>query len=361
MKFRYIFPALFIFISATAIAQPVAKFQFAEETFDFGDIKEEAGPVQHKFVFTNAGDVPLIIKGVRSSCGCTTPAWSKEPVPPGEKGFIVAKYNPRNRPGAFRKSLTITANTDPPTKVLYIKGMVERKQRTPADVYRHKIGALRFRYQALNMGRVTTEKPMTRSFDVYNEGDKPVTFLDKVVKPNHITVSFQPQIIPPKGTGKIIVTYNAKMKNDLGFVSDVLKIYTDEEQNNEKSLRVVASIEEYFPPMTAEQLAKAPRMKFESTEHDFGNIKKGSIVETTFSFTNTGKSILNIRKLKPNCGCTVSQMEKYDYAPGESGTIKVKFNSTGRRGSQQKSVVIFSNDPHAPTQRLIIKARVLEN
>ena len=113
--------------------------------------------------------------------------------------------------------------------------------------------------------------------------------------------------------------------------------------------------------MTAEQLAKAPRMKFEKTEHDFGNIKKGSIVETEFTFTNTGKSPLNIRKLKPNCGCTVSNLDKYDFAPGEKGTIKVKFNSAGRRGNQQKSVVIFTNDPHAPTQRLIIKARVLDS
>ena len=110
--------------------------------------------------------------------------------------------------------------------------------------------------------------------------------------------------------------------------------------------------------MTPQQLAQAPKMQFEETMFDFGNVKKNTTTGTEFIFTNSGKSPLNIRAVKPNCGCTVPKLEKYDFAPGESGSIKVEFNSTGRRGNQQKSIVIFSNDPTAPTQRLIIKAKV---
>ena len=146
MKCRIFLATLFLFSISVASAQEKAKFSFAEETFDFGSIKEKNGPVDHKFVFTNKGNAPLLIQGVRASCGCTTPAWSKEPIPPGEKGFVTAKYNPKNRPGSFRKSLTITSNADPASKVLYIKGMVESKPRTAADLYRFKIGDLRFKY-----------------------------------------------------------------------------------------------------------------------------------------------------------------------------------------------------------------------
>jgi len=358
MKSKILFSIVFVFLSTVIFAQQSAKFTFEEETFDFGSIKEENGPVEHKFVFTNAGDNPLIIQGVRASCGCTTPAWSKEPIPPGEKGFVMAKYNPKNRPGSFRKSLTITSNANPSSKVIYIQGMVETKPRTAADVYRFKIGDLRFRYQTMNMGKVTTEKPLTRSFDVYNDGEKDIIFQDEVQKPENITISFQPNVLAPKTPGKLIITYNGKMKNDYGFVSDPIRIYTNEEKESEKSLRVIATIEEYFPPMTQEQLAQAPRLEFERTEFDFGMVKKNTSVSTDFVFTNTGKSPLNIRALKPNCGCTVSTLEKYDFAPGESGTMHVEFNSTGRRGTEQKSIVIFSNDPSAPTQRLVIKAKV---
>jgi len=357
MKSRIILSVVF-FLSFTSLFAQKAKFVFEEETFDFGSIKEENGSVDHKFVFTNSGDAPLVIQGVRASCGCTTPAWTKQPVPPGEKGFVTAKYNPKNRPGSFRKSLTITSNADPASKVIYIKGMVESKPKTAADMYRYKIGDLRFRYQTMNMGKVTTEKPLTRSFDVYNDGENPITFIDKVQKPDHVSISFQPNVIVAKSKGKLVVTYNGKMKNDFGYVSDPVKIYTDEEKDAEKSLRIIATIEEYFAPLTQEQLSQAPKLKFEEMTHDFGSMKKNMTASTEFVFTNTGQSPLNIRAMKPNCGCTITKLEKYDFAPGESGSIKVDFNSTGRRGSQQKSIVIFSNDPSAPTQRLIIKARV---
>ena len=357
MKSRVYLLVIFCSTLTSAFAQN-AKFDFEEETFDFGDIKEENGSVSHKFVFTNDGDAPLIIQGVRASCGCTTPAWTKDPVPPGEKGFVTAKYNPKNRPGSFRKSLTITSNADPSSKVIYIKGMVETKPRTAADLYRFKIGDLRFRYQTMNMGKVTTEKPLTRSFDVYNDGEKEITFKGEVQKPEHVSIGFQPDVLSPKTKGKLVVTYNGKMKNDYGYVSDPVKIFTDEDKNAEKSLRIIATIEEHFAPMTPQELAQAPKMQFEETMFDFGNLKKNTTVSTEFLFTNSGKSALNIRAVKPNCGCTVPRLEKYDYAPGESGSIKVEFNSTGRRGSQQKSIVIFSNDPSAPTQRLIIKAKV---
>jgi hypothetical protein len=359
MKYR-LFLSIFLLLSmASAFAQK-AKFAFEEETFDFGTIKEEHGAVEHKFVFTNTGDSPLVIQGVRASCGCTTPAWTKDPVPPGERGFVTAKYNPKNRPGSFRKSMTITSNAEPASKVIFIKGMVESKPKSATDLYRYKIGDLRFRYQTMNMGKVTTEKPLIRTFDIYNDGEKELTFSEKVLKPDHITVSFQPNVLAPKTKGKLIVSYNGKMKGDYGYVSDAIRIYTDEAHEAEKPLRVIATIEEYFAPLTQEQLAQAPQLKFEETTHDFGSIKKNMSVSTEFKFTNTGKLPLNIRAMKPNCGCTISKLEKFDYAPGESGTLKVEFDSTGRRGSQHKSIVIFSNDPRAPTQRLIIKAKIQE-
>jgi len=359
IKLRIIFLLVFLFTVVSLSAQS-PQIGFVEETFDFGKIEEKNGSVQHKFVFTNTGDSPLVIQNVKASCGCTTPAWTKDPVPPGEKGFVTAKYNPKNRPGSFRKSLTVKSNAEPADKMIFIKGMVDAKPRTAADMYRYKLGGLRFRYQTMNMGKVTTEIPLTRSFEVYNDSDENIAFLDNTLKPEHISVSFQPNILAPKSKGKILISYNAKIKSDFGYVSDAIRIYTDESEESEKSLRVIATIEEYFAPMTLEELAQAPQLKFEETTHDFGSIKKNVSLTTEFKFTNTGKSPLNIRAMKPNCGCTISKLEKYDFAPGESGVLEVEFDSTGRRGSQQKSIVIFSNDPQAPTQRLIIKAKVQE-
>ena len=65
-----------------AIGTDNAVFEWVAQVHDFGKIKQGT-PVSHEFKFTNKGKVPLIIANVRASCGCTTPDWSKDPVPPG--------------------------------------------------------------------------------------------------------------------------------------------------------------------------------------------------------------------------------------------------------------------------------------
>ena len=46
-------------------ALPVISFKETEH--DFGTVKEEAGPLEHKFVFTNTGDEPLKLIKVKST------------------------------------------------------------------------------------------------------------------------------------------------------------------------------------------------------------------------------------------------------------------------------------------------------
>lgn len=101
------------------------ELKFNEIEFDFGEIKEMEGKVSHKFVFTNNSKKSIQILTVKPSCGCTTPDWSKKEVKPGKEGFIVAEYNPKGRPGVFRKSLSVVTS-DNKRSVIFIKGKVSR-------------------------------------------------------------------------------------------------------------------------------------------------------------------------------------------------------------------------------------------
>lgn len=93
--------------------------------YNFGDIQENKGKVSHKFSFTNNGKESIRILTVKPSCGCTTPNWSKDEIKPGKKGFIIAEYNPKGRPGVFRKSLSVITN-DNRRSLIFIKGKVVR-------------------------------------------------------------------------------------------------------------------------------------------------------------------------------------------------------------------------------------------
>ena len=100
-----------------------------------------------------------------------------------------------------------------------------------------------------------------------------------------------------------------------------------------------------------------PRIKFDKTEHDFGTISEGDVVETVFTFTNTGKSELIIASAKGSCGCTVPEWPKEPILPGEEGQILVKFNSTSRTNLQQKQVTLVTNT-ETGKEILTIKAQV---
>ena len=99
---------------------------FKEEQFDFGEI-EQGTHVEHLFTFTNTGDAPLVITDARSSCGCTVPEYTKEPVAPGEKGELLVKFDGSGR-GTVSKVITLITNTEKGTERLQIRATVNTKQ-----------------------------------------------------------------------------------------------------------------------------------------------------------------------------------------------------------------------------------------
>lgn len=102
---------------------PEPKMEFEEVIWDFGRITE-GEVVTHTFNFTNTGNETLVITKCTASCGCTTPKCTSDPVPPGEDGEIVVKFDSHNRTNSQTKNITILANTVPPENVITIKAHV---------------------------------------------------------------------------------------------------------------------------------------------------------------------------------------------------------------------------------------------
>ena len=99
-----------------------ATIDFESKVVDYGTIEHNANGVR-KFVFTNNGTEPLIIKKAKGSCGCTVPTWSREPIAPGATSEIGVKYA-TTRVGKFTKTITLTTNADKKPVILTIKGEV---------------------------------------------------------------------------------------------------------------------------------------------------------------------------------------------------------------------------------------------
>lgn len=79
------------------------------------------------------------------------------------------------------------------------------------------------------------------------------------------------------------------------------------------------------------------------TIYNFGKAKEGEIVEYNYRFKNTGSKPLIVVKATASCGCTVPEKPDQPILPGETGFIKVKFDSKGRVGHADKKIMVISN------------------
>ncbi len=103
-----------------------AKIFFAETQHDFGKVKS-GEKVEYTFKFDNKGTQPLVIKDVKTSCGCTAAVVSKSTIKPGEQGSIKVDFDTKNREGRNSKSITIVSNdTKEPNKVITIYADVQK-------------------------------------------------------------------------------------------------------------------------------------------------------------------------------------------------------------------------------------------
>ena len=98
---------------------------FEESQFDFGTI-DQGTNVEHVFKFKNTGEAPLLIVNAKSSCGCTVPEYTKEPVAPGDSGELLVKFNGSGQ-NQVSKTVTLTTNTKAGTETLTIKAFVSPK------------------------------------------------------------------------------------------------------------------------------------------------------------------------------------------------------------------------------------------
>lgn len=107
----------------TAPVGPTTSITFEETEFNYGKVKD-GEKVRHEYKFTNTGKEPLIITNAKGSCGCTVPEWPKEPIAVGGTGKILVEFDSKGKTGPQTKNVTVTANTDPPQTIIYIKGEV---------------------------------------------------------------------------------------------------------------------------------------------------------------------------------------------------------------------------------------------
>lgn len=100
-----------------------AKITFKEKTHRFPKTKEGV-LLEHDYTFTNTGNEPLIIDGIKVTCTCTKFTYPKTPILPGEKGVIHVSFDTNKKYEWQNRTLVISSNAEKPTSIIRFKVMV---------------------------------------------------------------------------------------------------------------------------------------------------------------------------------------------------------------------------------------------
>ena len=336
----------FIFIYSTLhLSAQENNLKFKGTTIYWGKIEENKLPINTTFSYINNGKMSVKIIDIKTSIDCKISNWDKKTsIKPGASGFITIIYGNKNI-GAFNEKVLLKTDELGSKEIsLSFGGEIVPRKKTQADFYTIKNGALSFVKNSLDFGEIKNSFKKTDTLYFTNNSKKTIALESSSLNPPFASIQFSTTEIKPSAIEKIIVTYNANLRNTFGKTKDTINIQTDDETNPLKTIYLTADIFEDFSKIKPDKLKILPEAYLENTNYDFRYVKKGTDVKAVFIIKNKGKTQLLIRKIDVSCDCIkVNYPDKIRY--DRDSPIELTINTTYLKGNIHETVTLITNDP----------------
>ncbi len=360
LKFALLVAAL-LGLSALGVSaqrqQNTSALQFVEKEWDFGRIEEAAGPVSHTFTFKNTSAQPVVIERVVTSCGCTTPQYSRQPVRPNSESTITITYDPDGRPGRFSREVSIISGGGKNRNTITIKGVVNPRPRSLADDYPYAFGhGLRGETSHQGFGYVAQGGTKSVTVDIANDSEAAVQLGYEWEARSGLLHVAMPQTLGPQERGQVTLTYDLTTTEHYGELSDRVRL-TINGQRATMALSASGTGIDKFP----ENLRGTKRASFglSPSFHNFGKVRRGDELTTTITIVNQGDADLVIRAVEPR---------KHLRTDLKAGTVvpargEHKFQvellvEDGEGGDLFGTLSIVANDPERPMREIRLSAEM---
>ena len=336
--------------------------RFDHEKWNFGDVAEDGGKVEHAFVFTNVSSKPVVVLDVVSGCGCTTPSYSRKPVMRGEKGEIVVSFDPMNRPGHFSKgiSVQISGATEPVT--LLVEGVVTPRVKSTEELYPFDMGGgVRFDSNFRAFAYVGRGERVEESIGWINTSGRDVRLSFEELERSGMLRIEAPRMLKAGEKGAIVIAYEVPSDSDrYGTLSDVLGV--DIDGRRARTMLSVHAIAADRHDTAADDMS-SPKGELSKKFIKFGDVKHGrTVADASVELTNIGDNELVIRAVEWQSKALKCSLKAGDRVAAGGKTV-VKFTldtSEVDYGVWVDRVRIITDDPSRPMQTLRVTAVVVE-
>lgn len=331
--------------------------EFDRTVHNFGDVMLSDGALSCTFTMKNVGDKPIVIYSVTTSCGCTGVKWTHEPVQPGKTGTISATYTNDEGPYPFDKSLTVHISGQNRPVILKLRGVSHKEKQSPEELYTVRFGAFGMKDNALRCGNIEVGGTRSDEVNVANLSGKPVR-VDFTDISEGLSIKVTPNPIPAGGIASLQFSVTGRKgiygKNYYYAVPVINGKRYDNGADNGEKLSVYAFTKENFDSLTEKQRKEASRPMFTSSSFSFGKKRKGTAVEASFSFSNTGKDDLIIYKVDIDAP-KASFSEVPSLKMGEKGSFTVRLDTSDLPAGETLVIVtLTTNSPSRPIVNLFI-------
>lgn len=309
--------------------------------------------------FTNTGNSPLVISNVTSSCGCTTVDWTKNVVPVGGKGQIVAVFD-AEAIGHFYKEVGVYCNASSMPIYLEFNGEVTADARDYRHTHPYGFDAIRLNKQEIEFNEVNKgEKPQVEILVANTSGKTYMPVLMHL--PPYLSAKAFPEVLGKQKNGKIVVTLDTEKLPKLGITSTsvYLSRFMGDKVGMENEIPVSVALLPDFTHVSDFERQNPPSIKLSATDLEFLELKSKQKKSQTVLITNTGKSELHIQDMQVFSMALAVKLSKHILKPGETTKMKITVlaKNIGRtKGSPR--ILMITNDPKHPIVTVRVKATV---
>ena len=339
--------------------------RFDKKVHDFGDVMIAEGPVSCIFTFTNIGKEPIVIHNVISSCGCTTPDWTREPVRPGATGTIQATFSNDQGPYPFDKTLTVyvgvgRSSLDRPV-VLRLRGVSHEKKKDLDELFTVKIGSLGLRKTEVSIGYIDQGVVKSDQMQIANLSKSELTVETATVSPG-LTLTVTPNPIPARSMARLSYAVNpAEMGRTAWGKQRYEATFRLNGREMTDKMTITGVIKDNFEKMSKADIERAGVPVIDRSYFEFGEVKKGAAVTAAYSIRNKGKNPLVIHQIEGQDGAaTVLTKMPLAIKPGGKADVKVRLDTASLEytGEVIEVLTVITDAPSKPILNLFITGNV---
>lgn len=206
-----------------------------------------------------------------------------------------------------------------------------------------------------DFGNINQNDIANHSFAITNTGGDILKILDVKASCGCTAANPDKKELKPNESTQINVSFNSKGRK--GPQTKTVTVKTNDPNTPALTLMIKCNI---IVPENKDTKTGAI-IYFPEIQHDFGNVKEGEVVHYTFIFQNKGTLPLEIKDIRTSCGCTAAVVSEKNLQPGQSGSIKIDFDSKNKEGKLSRTISVSSNDLNEPYKVITIYADVSKN